>query len=556
MRLSAATIAAVLATTACAWPRADDDALVGHWPLAVDARDYSGHDRHGQTRGIEFVEGGPSQFARRAVRFDGGGSFIEVPAAVAPRLGNGDFTVAAWVQVSDERDDVPGDLISQFDASRRRGFTLSVSQNAVTSSQANTRNIHFGIDNGRLEPEWTDHGRLGNAIFVFALAVHDGQLFAGTCEVGRDEAGHVLRFDGGTRWIDCGSPDRANAITALAVYDGQLYAASGKYRLAGSALPESENSNTGGGVFRYAGGQHWEDCGRLTDTEAVGSLVVYRGRLYASSLYRPACFFRYEGGRDWTSLDTPGGKRVEAMCVFNGRIFASSYDEAHVFRYDGTAWTDCGQLGDSTNTQTYSFAVHGGKLYAGTWRSGRVFRYDGDNDWHDMGRLGEELEVMGMIVHNGKLYAGTLPLAEVYRFDGGSRWTRVGVVDQTPDVKYRRAWTFAEFQGRVFCGTLPSGRVLSIEAGKNVTVDREIRSGWHHIAALRRGNRLQLYVDGKPAAVSTPFDPAAFDISTDRPLMIGFGPNDYFNGSLSDVRLYHRALTEIEVAGLAVRTTH
>ena len=54
----------------------------------------------------------------------------------------------------------------------------------------------------------------------------------------------------------------------------------------------------------------------------------------------------------------------------------------------------------------------------GTWRSGRVYRFEDVGRWTDVGRLGEELEVMGMLVHNGRLIAGTLPLAEVYEYDG------------------------------------------------------------------------------------------------------------------------------------------
>jgi hypothetical protein len=44
-----------------------------------------------------------------------------------------------------------------------------------------------------------------------------------------------------------------------------------------------------------------------------------------------------------------------------------------------------------------------------------VYRFEDVNRWTDAGRLGEELEVMGMLVHKGHLIAGTLPLAEVYR---------------------------------------------------------------------------------------------------------------------------------------------
>jgi hypothetical protein len=87
--------------------------------------------------------------------------------------------------------------------------------------------------------------------------------------------------------------------------------------------------------------------------------------------------------------------------------------------------------------------VLGGALYVGTWPRGRVYRYAGGQQWTNAGRLGEELEVMGMAVYNGQLYAGTLPLAEVYRSDGDTRWTLTGRLDRTPAVRYRRAWSLA-----------------------------------------------------------------------------------------------------------------
>jgi len=521
-----------------------------HWKLAADCQDASGHAHHGLNHGVTFA----TVAGHRAAQFDGRTSWIEVPSHPALQPGTNDFTIAAWVCLPDEaaQDDVYGDILSQFDPATRRGFNFRITHNAgVTTSQSNTRHVHFGMDNGQGPPAWTDHGRPGNAVLVFALAAYQGALYAGTCEPGRAQAGHVYRFGGGTNWLDCGSPAPCNAVSALAEFDGALYAGVSKYRLAGSSLPESDNPHPGGKVYRYLGGQRWADCGRLPDTEAIGGLVGYRGRLYASSLYRPAGFFRYEGGKRWTALPTPGGQRVEALCVYNGHLFASSYDVGHVFRFDGHGWTDCGQVGPPENTQTYSFAVYEGCLHVGTWSSGRVFRYRGDHDWEDLGRLGQELEVMGMLVHNGKLYAGSLPQAEVYRFDGAQNWTRLTCVDATPGVKYRRAWTMAEFQGRLFCGTLPAGRVWSTAAGRNVTHDRALPAGWHHLAGVRQGQRLQLYLDGRRVATSAPFDPAAYDLTSDQPLRIGFGPNDHLRGALRDVRFYGAALGEQQIARLA-----
>ncbi|MCX7418687.1 MAG: LamG domain-containing protein [Planctomycetia bacterium] len=529
-------------------PAFADDGLIAHWPLKGDFKDRGPHALHLRSHGGEL-----SSNESTGTRFDGRDDWLEAPIHDALKLGMQDFTVSMWINIEKNLDDVPGDLLSQFDAAQRRGFQLSVKSHAVTASQANTRTLHFGIDNNHIEPTWTDHGQVGQSMFVKALAVFDGKLFAGTCEPGKDRAGHVYRFDGGTRWVDCGSPAPCNSVSAFAVLEGKLYAGVSKYRLAGSALSESENANLGGRVFRYDGESRWIDCGQLPETEGIGGMAVFQGKLFAGSLYKPAGFFRYDGEQKWTAMPLPNGKRVEAMCVHNNELFASSYDEAHIYRFNGETWTDCGQVGETTNTQTYSFAIHNGRMYVGTWRTGKVFRYDGDNHWADCGRLGEELEVMGMLVHNGSLFAGSLPLAEVFRYrtDTDPRWDSVGRVDLTPNVMYRRAWTMSEFQGRLFVGTLPSGRVLSIAAGANVTDDRSLPSGWQHLAAQRSGKELKLFVNGRLAATSTSFEPAQYDLSSTAALRIGSGPTDYFNGQLRDIRLHRRVLTLEEIRSFA-----
>lgn len=542
-----------------------DDGLIGHWPLTENGQDVSGHNRHARVHDVNFSAPGPSTARATSAVFNGRSSWLEIGAGSnGQSLVSDRFTVTCRVHTEQELSDVPGDLLSQYDFERRRGFHLALKTNAgVTCSQANFRQLQFGIDNNRPQSQWTDHGRPGNAIVAFSMCTFDGHLYAATCEGGAGERGHVYRFDGDSRWIDCGSPDQSNAVTALAEYRGALYAATGKYRLRGSALQESENNNLGGRVFRYAGDSNWVDCGQLPNTEAVGGLVVFRDRLYASSLYRPAGFFRYESDGQWTDCGTPPRPedrpgdtptmRVEAMGVHDGWLWATSYDGGRVFRYDGEHWEDVGQLDD--NTQTYAFAVRHGRLYVGTWPSGRVYRLEAPNQWSDAGRLGEELEVMGMLVHNGRLIAGSLPLAEVYEFDGGQTWDRLTRLDHTPDVKYRRAWTMAEYGGRVFCATLPSGKIYSWSAGQVAMADRSLSAGWHHVAAVRSESRLTLYVDGQPVAHSSPFNTADYDLSGSGSLQIGRGPNDFFSGRLSDVRLYDQALPASRIAALADELT-
>lgn len=523
--------------------------LVGRWKLAGDTRDYSGSGNHAKNHNVDLNGAGPEEMP--SGRFNGRSSFLEVPASPSLKFGKGDFSLAAWVHTDRALDDIPGDIISQYDPARRRGFHLTLKTNAgVTFNHANDRHLQFSIDDNR-ETSWIDCGRPGKAILAFALAVHEGSLYAGTCEPGKNESGRVYRYGGGQRWIDCGSPSPCNAVTAMAVFDGKLFVGTGKYRLAGSALVESDNPHLGGKVFRYDGDNRWVDCGQLPDVEAVGGMVVFQDRLYATSLYKPAGFFRYDGGTKWNSCGTPDGKRVEALGIYNGYIYATSYDGGRVYRFDGRTWTDCGQLGDpKENTQTYSIAVHNGRLYVGTWRSGRVYRFEDVNRWTDVGRLGQELEVMGMLVHNGRLLAGTLPLAEVYQYQEGANWKRLVQLDRTPEVRYRRAWTMAEHQGRVFCSTLPSGHIYAFAAGGGVAWEQPFPAGWHHIAAVKTNKELKLFVDGRLVATQS-VSTGEFDLSSDAPIRIGLGANDYFNGRLRDVRLYRRALEEAEIHDLS-----
>jgi hypothetical protein len=562
----------VLLAFATATTRADES-LIAHWPLDGDGRDISGNNLHAAAHDIDFTAAGPTNRSRTAATFDGRSSRLEVPGHEIFNLGDDDFTIVAWVYTGDTTDDVQGDIISKYDLLTHRGFHLSIKTNAgVTFSQPNFRQLEFGIDDDRAETEWSDCGKPGNALLAFALCSFEGHLYAGTCEPGRDESGRVYRYAGEQKWIECGAPDKPNAVTALAVFSGQLYAGTGKYRVAGSSLPESENMNRGGRIFRYDPPSGWIDCGQLADTEAVGGLVVFHKTLYATSLYHPAGFFRYEGNRVWQKCEIPTRPadlkgdsthmRVEALAPFNGALYATSYDGGRVFRFDGRHWTDCGGLAD--NTQTYSLSVYAGELYAGTWPSGRVYRFQEPNRWHDCGRLGDELEVMGMLVYNGRLIAGTLPLAEIYQFGGRNVWHKLARLDDTPNVRYRRAWCLAEHGGQVFCSTLPSGKIFSWQAGQLALANQELPPGWHHVAAVRtrqpspsgrarvrgtpRSNELTIYVNGLQVAKHISSEAAPYNLSTKVPLQIGFGPNDHFHGRLSNIRLYRRALTISEIA--------
>lgn len=527
---------------------ATNDGLVGHWKLQGDCQDVSGQGNHGVNHGVDLDPHG-------AV-FDGIDAWIEVPDSESLALGNSDWSAAVWIHTDEKLDDVLGDILSKYDPESRTGVNLALMNYVgATSSQSNWRNLFVGIDAGRIAPEWTDCGRPGNSQFVAAMAVYDGHLYVGTWEPDEGQSGHVYRYEGDQKWTDCGSPDPCNGVTAMAEYGGKLYVGVSFYSGEGSARPKSPNKNPGGKVYRYDGDGKWTDCGKIGDNWTVWGLVEFQGQLFASPIdsydcpKHQAAMFCYDGGTDWAYCGDPGG-RLGGYSVYNGSLYATAYSEDGFVRYDGGEnWTQLGPVPEST--QVYSTAIHQGRICVGTWPNALVFRYDSPGKYTSLGRLGDEKEVMAMAVYNGKLYAGTLPLGQVYRYDDHQKWTLTGQLDTTPDVTYRRVWSMTVFQGKLFAGTLPSGRVYCLEAGKCASYDRALPSGWRHIAAVKSGGKLKLYVDGQPVAESTTFDPADYDLSNGKPLRIGNGEHDVFNGKMKDLRLYRRALGEEGVQALA-----
>jgi hypothetical protein len=159
------------------------------------------------------------------------------------------------------------------------------------------------------------------------------------------------------------------------------------------------------------------------------------------------------------------------------------------------------------------------------------------------------------------VYAGVIPKAEVYRYERDGDWTLLGHLAQRPDWEvnnyptWLRVLCLTSFQGRLFGCTgsckgraldakadASMGRIYSIQAGQVVSHERDIGGEWTHLAGVREGRKLKLYVNGKLAATSELRDGPAFNLSNNLPLLIGFGAQNYFTGWLSDVRLYDGAL--------------
>ncbi len=523
----------------------------GHWPLTQDANDITNGKRHGTIEEVQFDMQNGAAFNGRTSRIT-----IDKPDA----LFDGNFSISVDVYTDNELTDVIGDILSYFHPGIRQGFNFSIMNYAgITNAQSNWRNIHFGITDCHQVPEWEDCGRPGNNMYIRSLAVFNGSLYASTWEPQQSGRGHIYRYEGADIWADVGSPDPSNCISTLAVYNGNLYAGSELYSGGGSSLPLSPNENHGGVVYRYEGGKKWTSMGKVADVRSVSGLAVYNGKLYAGTgstgawrdTPRHRGMYRFDGPGQWTDCGCPG-QRIVHLGVHNDKLYGLSYDDGGFFEYlGGTEWKQLGPIPETT--QAYAMIVYQGKTQVATWPTGSVYELGGPQQWIHRGRLGEEKEVMGLSVYNGSFYAGTLPLANVYRYDGNSKWTNTGQLDTTPDVRYRRAWSMAVYEGKLFCGVLPSGHVHSLSIGQNVTYDKALSAGWHNLTVTRGKSHVKLYVDGKHIATSnnnSSVNNDVGDLRNGRPLYVGYGQHDYFNGRMKDLRIYTEVLTNHQIRRL------
>ena len=112
----------------------------------------------------------------------------------------------------------------------------------------------------------------------------------------------------------------------------------------------------------------------------------------------------------------------------------------------------------------------------------------------------------------------------------------------------------AVYDGKLFCGVLPSGHVHSLSVGQNVTYDKALSAGWHNLTVTRAQRRgIKLYVDGKHIATSNhnSLNDEIGDLSTGTPLYVGYGQHDYFNGKIRDLRIYTDVLNDLQIRRLS-----
>jgi hypothetical protein len=549
--------------------------LMGHWPLQENASDVTGK-HHGVAHQVTFVDG-PGGSTTAAAQFNGPSSLIEVPAANDLQLANKDFSITTWVRCDTPMRGVFGEALSKFDPNSRCGFNLQVAgSTAGYSAMSDSRHIHFGIDDGYIGP-WTDCGKPwpSNSL-VSALVAYEGELYASIADADDPmDAARVFRWVGETEWEDCGRLGNDSghlSVQSMIVHDGRLYAGTGVWdwvRASGDGFEPALSR-----VFVYEGGRKWRDLGPVGTSVRVLSLASFNGDLYAGlDRVGGGHCFKYDG-QSWTDCGAPDGDNFENLFPVDGVLYGATH--RNHYRYDGgQSWT-CLSREPHGITQTHAFQTYQGKLWAGTWPQGYVLRWEG-SEWANTGRLGipegdhqEINEINNLIVYNGKLYAGVIPKAQVWRYETEGHWTLMNSLASRPDytVEEIASWcrvpTMTAYRGRLFAGTGSCisraidvdpdhtlGRVYAIELGQTVSHDHDIGTGWTHVTAIRLGRELQLYVNGEHVATSQAPDSHTFDLTNPRPLTIGAGPQGTFAGCIADLRLYNGVLNDNQVKAIA-----
>ncbi|MDX6540546.1 MAG: hypothetical protein QOI71_2156, partial [Gaiellales bacterium] len=486
-----------------------------------------------------------------------------------------------WLDVPEDRAGAAGGLAAKFDPDTRTGFNLSaISSAGGYNGPGDELRISFGIDAGT-EPCWFDRGRPSPASNYVSnsLTVFDGLLHAATSDA-PDEAdrGHVYRHLGGTTWEDLGrvGSQDAHGVGPLIVHRASLYAATWNYDWTRVHKQDLEACR----VYRYDSPGRWEDCGQPGRSKRLFSLASYRGDLLA--IGDDATLHAHRGGVAWEQVmafDT----FAHPVTVHNGRLVLGMLQPATVRSFDGSEWSDLGNpIGDARRCdEIHSLVTFRGALYAGTWPLGRVARRDERHGrWRATGRLGDSTEVMALNVYNGKLYGAGIPRAEVFRYERDQSWTSlrrlfdppgwrpisVRNMDRPPHGARRmREWTrvtsLTQHDGLLFAsvGSCTSasldapadvrGSVHAFGAGAVATAPRTLSPGWRHVAAVRRGGSLGVFVDGHE--VATAQGAVSGSVTNAVPLRVGEDEAGPFGGAIDGFRIVDRALEAREIRALA-----
>ncbi|HOE58871.1 MAG: T9SS type A sorting domain-containing protein [Bacteroidales bacterium] len=467
-----------------------------------------------------------------SLKFDGTNDYVNVPDNVSLNFGTNPFTIEAWVKSTENTDnetDQLGDIITKFDQSNKKGFNLGFLRQSAHGSQSNYRNLYFGIDNNHLDISWVEKAsQAGNTEqHILSLVVYNGKLFGGT-----GENGMLYEWNGIDAWVQKAPKlNDETEIISLAVYNGKLYG----------------GTNPNGKLYEWNDTDAWvEKAAKLGDEIEIFSLAVYNGKLYGGT-YPNGSLYEWNGTDAWVEKASQAGgteQFILSLAIYNGKLYGGTYPNGSLYEWNGTdAWVE---KAPKLSTETFigSLAVYNGKLYGGTYPNGKLYEWNGADAWVEKAsKLGDETEITSLAVYNGKLYGGTAPNGKLYEWNGIDAWVEkaVKLADEN-DIR-----SLAVYNGKLYGGTSPNSRLYEWKTGVSISYDYQFSNGWQHVAVVREATSLKMYINGVLVNTSDAFTQGDYDLSNTNNLLIGFGQQDFFKGTMDEIRVWNLARTQDQI---------
>jgi hypothetical protein len=510
---------ALLAVVCAACP----GSLVSYWPFDAGALDVVGTN-NGVNHGAVSVAGK----AGNAFSFDGVDDYVSVADANSLDFGSGSFSVSAWVYTDAALSDVVGDVVSKFDPVAKKGFNFNVLSN-TGGPQSNYRNTQFGINDNKQDTAWAE--KAPSVGQILPLAVFNGKLYGGAGETGK-----LYEWNGVDAWVEK-APKLAlgdeTEVSSLAVFNGKLY-----------------GTTAGGGkLVEWNGVNAWAQKAPMLGTETtLPSLAVFNGKLYGGTGTNGR-LFEWNGVDAWAQKAPMLGSEthISSLAVFNGKLYGGTYPGGKLYEWTGSAWVErAPQLNGQVDIR--SLAVFNGKLYGSAWGGGRLFEWNGVDAWVEKApKLGSEIIILSLAVFNGKLYGSTgTSGGKLYEWNDNNAWVEKAPLMGSETYVY----SLAVFNGKLYASALLGGNLFEWKSGVAVSQNSELGSGWRHLAAVRDGGVLRLYVDGVLVGTSSAFVAGDYDLSNAQALLIGFGAQDYFNGRIDDLAVFNTALSQDNITAV------
>ena len=259
--------------------------------------------------------------------------------------------------------------------------------------------------------------------FYEKFSVYNNELYLGTQNP--VTGAEVWRYNGAS-WSNTSAPwDQFNrSVNSMAVHGGNLYVGTDN----NASTSTQWIPSTGSEVWSWDGSS-WAQVnmdGFDGDNmkAQTNSLKSYNGNLYAgiSNVGVDGEVWRYDGGVNWTRIDTGGLGYVYSMEEHGNQLFVGAGNkDLHSFDSSASTWTTITNdgFGNQSNEAFSSLVEYNGNLYASTWNDftrspngtgGQVWELS-KGQWSQVNNDGfgikTNTQIETMTVHDGKLYAGT-----------------------------------------------------------------------------------------------------------------------------------------------------